>query len=266
MICSYGVSNLSEKMDFNPDFDQKSRMETLGKITAGVVHDFNNILGAISGLAELIVYDLEKDPKNPQESSHSKMASEYAKHILEAGAIGRSTIRDLQTLARPGTGRQELLDLHTLLTGAITLVRSTINGKINILSHLNAESAIIRGYTGPLQNAFFNLFLNARDAMPKGGHLTIRTSLEPKGASLSGENKGHLLISIADSGTGIPKEILKNIFDPFFTTKGENGNGMGLANVLATIQAHGGTVSVNSDVNTGTEFFIRLPLAASKSI
>ncbi len=236
--CNWNIENINDK----------GRMETLGKITAGVVHDFNNILGTISGFAELILFDMEK----VSGFSHAKSAQQYARHIISAGEMAQATIKDLQTLARPDKAHREPIHLNALISQAIGLIGGSMQPNITIIMQLYAKSSRILGFTGSLQNALFNLFLNARDAMPGGGQITVSTILE---------NSETVVVSIKDTGCGIPKELLQKIFDPFFTTKGPNGNGMGLANVLATVESHHGTLVVTSAVNEGTEFTLRFPLA-----
>lgn len=234
MICSSGESR-------SPD----RQWDTVGKLAIGVAHDFNNVLASISGFAELI---LERTDA-PNEVA---AARHFARSILEAASIGQSAVRELQGLVRNGTPKWEHLDAHLVLSQAISLARGSLTGAVNLDVEYCPGSADIVGRRGQLHNVFINLFLNARDAMPRGGTLTVRTS----------RREGGIVISVRDTGTGMTEDVRRRLFQLFHTTKGEDGNGVGLHNALATVESHGGRIEVETVPDQGTEFRILLPLAA----
>ncbi|MDB5047349.1 MAG: hybrid sensor histidine kinase/response regulator [Fibrobacteres bacterium] len=252
--------NESEGTDRNPaglcdnPADCVWRLETLGKVTEGVVHDFNNILATISGFAELILTTDDRPGAN------RKSVTDFARHILQAAATGQSTVRELRVFTRQPGSEKEILDLHDVLMQSMGMARGAMGGRISISSDFLPGSASVEGCRGLLHNIFINLFFNARDAMPRGGDITVKTSL------LRGILPGLqgvpdvLVVSVKDTGAGMTDEVRARLFEPFFTTKGRLGSGLGLANVAATVKAHGGWITVESALERGTEFRIHFPL------
>jgi signal transduction histidine kinase len=225
--------------------DAAWKWENLGQLAIGVAHDFNNLLASISGFAELIVAGAEG---GIAESS----AREFAKSILEAASIGQSTVKELQGLVRPGTTHWERLDLHEILGQAMAMVKGTLGGAVFLDADLPDRPAYLLGARALLHNAFINLFLNARDAMPLGGSLTVRSWFQ----------EGGTVVSIRDNGVGMDGEVRERLFEPFHTTKGTKGTGLGLRNVQDTVRRHGGRITVETAPGQGTEFRIWLPLTA----
>jgi signal transduction histidine kinase len=228
------------------------RLETLGKVAEGVVHDFNNILAAISGFAELI---LTTDPSSRKQVD---AITGFARMIQEAAMTGQSTVQEL----RGFSGRRnekEILDPHEVLRQSMAMSRASLGGKIDLCSDFPAMPVRILGCRGLLHNVFINLFLNARDAMPRGGSIAVATSLLGGSQGMGGLS-GYLVIAVRDNGTGMTEEVRARVFEPCFSTKGRLGNGLGLANVDATVKDHGGWITVESELGRGTEFRIHLPL------
>ena len=230
-------------MTWEPDAAWK--WENLGKITSGIAHDFNNVLATISGFAELILSD-----QGGAAGAREPAATGFARYILQAAAAGQSTVRELQEMVKPAGLRREDLDLHELLANAAHLVRGTLRGSISIDCEFAGGPARVHGSRGLLQNVFINLMINARDALPQGGRIQVRVAARSGAAE----------ILVKDDGVGMSEEIQARIFEPFFTTKGSRGNGLGLANVLNTVEDHGGSIAVRSQPGQGTEFRITLPL------
>jgi len=153
-------------------------------------------------------------------------------------------------------------DLHAVIEQAVMLARRSMDPSITIVTELNARYATVAGDAALLQSAVLNLLINARDAMPNGGRLTVATaSVELTRASAGGLPAGLcVVLEVIDTGGGIPKEQVPKIFDPFFTTKPVGkGTGLGLSAVAGTVKAHGGTIEVNSDLDAGTAFRVYLP-------
>lgn len=224
-------------------------MNTVGMVAEGLIHDFNNILASISGFAELIVHG----------GRPGSSGTEFARAILQAAATGRTTVQELRTLTR-GTRREtEELDLHEILSQSQSMVRGALGFKVCLSPRFTPGTARIRGCRGLLHNAFINLILNARDAMPSGGTVSVRTEYLPHAAGNENDAVPAWRVSIGDSGTGMGPEILSRIFEPGFTTKGDRGTGMGLPNVARVVAMHGGWMTVESAPGQGTEFHIHLP-------
>jgi signal transduction histidine kinase/ActR/RegA family two-component response regulator len=233
---------------------ESKQLEVVGRLAAGVAHDFNNNLTAIIGSVELLKMDL---PEGHESRS-------LADGILSASNRLAELTRQLLAYSRKARMVQAPIDLHVIVNEAVSLLRRSIDPNIVIVTELNAESSVVAADTALLQSAILNLLVNARDAMPDGGTLTVATtSIELTHTSAKGLPVGAcVVLEVIDSGRGISKEQMPHIFDPFFTTKPVGkGTGLGLAAVAGTVKAHGGSVEVNSDLDAGTAFRIYLPLA-----
>lgn len=231
---------------------ESKQLEMVGRLAAGVAHDFNNNLTAIMGCAELLKLELP-DPHLGRELSDS---------ILQASQRLAELTRQLLAYSRKARMLQAPTDLHAIVTEAVSLLRRSIHPNVTVRMELSAKQSTVAADVSLLQSAILNLLLNARDAMPEGGTLTVGTSsLELTRSSARGMPVGPcVVIEVIDTGHGIAKDQLSSIFDPFFTTKPlGKGTGLGLAAVAGTIKAHGGSIEVNSDVGVGTVFRIYLP-------
>jgi signal transduction histidine kinase len=225
------------------------RLETLGKVAEGMVHDFNNILAAISGFAELIL--------NSGDGAERESVRDFARNILQAARSGQMTVRDLRAFTRRPGAERERLDAHEVLAQAVSMARAGQGGKAAFTADFMPGPAPILGSRAHLRNAFLDLFHHARDSMPQGGHIEVKTRLSRPAS------EGHpdsLIITVRDSGEGMSEAVSARIFEPFFTTRGKFGNGLGLVNVEAAVKAHGGSITVDSALGRGTEFRILLPL------
>ena len=228
---------------------EAKQLETVGRLAAGVAHDFNNNLTAIMGCAELLKEDLVALPES----------RELADSIVQASQRAAELTRQLLAYSRKAQMLLLPTDLHHVLTEAVSLLRRSIDPGIEVVSVLEAQLATIAADRALLESAFLNLLVNGRDAMPQGGRLRIHTrSLElPAADTPCGPC---VLLEISDTGGGIAPELLPRIFDPFFTTKPVgHGTGLGLAAVSGTIKAHGGRIEVESTLGRGTTFRIYLP-------
>lgn len=239
---------------------------TLGQVAEGVVHDFNNILAAIAGFAELILHRAgdplqagEAAPGKSPDSPSREQHAEFARLILEAAASGRDTVKELRLLTRRGQREKEALDLHELLSRSLSMVRAALGGRISVSCEFAPGTARIPGIRPLLQNLFINLFLNAREAMREGGRLSIRTSYQEASVEPERESPPAWVVSVRDSGAGMNPEVMERLFERYHTTKGARGNGLGLANVLETVKLHQGWIAVDSRPGEGTEFRIHFP-------
>jgi two-component system, cell cycle sensor histidine kinase and response regulator CckA len=231
---------------------ESKQLEMVGRLAAGVAHDFNNNLTAIMGSAELLRSDL----------SEQDQRRELAETILQASQRLAELTRQLLAYSRKARMLQTPTDLHAVVAQAVSIARRSMDPNITIVTELNARHAIVAGDASLLHSAVLNLLINARDAMPQGGKLTVATALvELTRTSAKGLPTGLcIVLEVIDTGRGIPKEQVPKVFDPFFTTKPiGKGTGLGLAAVAGTIKAHGGTIEVNSDLHAGTAFRVYLP-------
>lgn len=223
------------------------KLRALGQLASGVAHDFNNSLAAILGRAQLIL----------RRVSDEELIRSLGV-IVTAAEDAASTVRRIQTFARKSSAAEmELLDLGNLLRDAIEITRTRWQNEAraagrNIDVILNADAgALTQGNASELREVFVNLIVNAVDAMPHGGKLTICCKRQ-------GER---LHLRFADSGTGMAEEVRERIFEPFYTTKGVHGTGLGLAVSYGIVERHNGTISVSSKPGAGTTFHIELPIA-----
>jgi two-component system cell cycle sensor histidine kinase/response regulator CckA len=235
------------------DPDCEWRLETLGMVAEGVAHDFNNILATISGFAELILANASGEAP----SGKTGDAIGFVRHILDAAHAGQTSVQELRALSRPGSHQVEELDLNELLRQSVILCRGALGGRLQVRTDISATPARIRGYRGPLQNSILNLCINARDAMPQGGTLTIRSWVrEPERPY----DRPEWVTSIRDTGVGMDAGIQERIFERYFTTKGEKGTGLGLAQVRETVERHGGRITVKSEPGAGSDFRLYFPI------
>jgi signal transduction histidine kinase/ActR/RegA family two-component response regulator len=232
---------------------QSQKLEAVGLLAGGVAHDFNNLLAAILGHADLLA--LEAPPGSE--------VAEASRTISQAAQRAAELTRQLLAFARLGQHRQEPVDLHALVQEATSLLGRTLDKSIRIETRLLAPLHHVLGDPGQLQQVIVNLAVNARDAMPVGGTLTLETSNQRRdgaGTPASTGPEAWLLLVVGDTGTGIPASHLERIFEPFFTTKPEGrGTGLGLATVYGIAKAHGGDVGVESQQDVGTRFTVSLP-------
>jgi signal transduction histidine kinase/CheY-like chemotaxis protein len=228
---------------------EAKQLETIGRLAAGVAHDFNNNLTSIMGCAELLKADFAAEPE-PRELADS---------ILQASQRAAELTRQLLAYSRKAQMLLLPTDLHHVVTGAVSLLRRSIEPNVEIVTVLEAQHATVAADRALIESALLNLLVNARDAMPGGGtlHIHTRSLVLPAGGSPSGPS---VLLEVTDSGRGIAPELLPQIFDPFFTTKPlGRGTGLGLAAVSGTIKAHGGRIEVASTLGRGSTFSVYLP-------
>jgi two-component system, cell cycle sensor histidine kinase and response regulator CckA len=235
---------------------QSQKMEAIGRLAGGIAHDFNNLLTAIIGYSQLLLSRLpEGDPP---------MKSEL-EEIEKAGKRAASLTSQLLSFSRKQVLQPEVLDLRTVISELARMLTRVIGEDINLINIPGPRSACVRADPGQIEQIIMNLVVNARDAMPRGGNLTIETSvIELDGRSLDGgpilAPGPYVLLSVTDTGFGIDKETQARIFEPFFTTKpAGKGTGLGLSTVYGIVRQSGGDVLVCSKPSQGTTFKIYLP-------
>lgn len=248
--------NVAELEQRHAEQARSQRLESMGRLACGVAHDFNNIITAIIGYGELI-----KGSAEP-----ASRVARQAGEVIKAGGRAASLTKQMLAFARRQVMQPIVVDPAALLTELSPLIERVIGEGIQLTWKGVDAPWKIKVDPGQLEQVLVNLIVNARDAMPRGGRLTIETAnveLEPLVAHGREVPPGpYCQISVSDTGSGIPPEALKHIFEPFFSTKERgNGTGLGLAIVEGTIRQAGGAVLVYSEVGTGSVFRILLPKA-----
>ncbi len=228
---------------------QAQKMEAVGALAGGVAHDFNNILTSILGYATLL----------RQEVPVGSQLYEDVEAVAGSARRAAELTQQLRTFSRR-TPQDEMkpVDLHDIIREVKSLLARTIDKSIVVETALEARLHTVEGISGQLHQALLNLCLNARDAMPMGGRVRIRTRTS---APLHGSRgkAGRLSLSVSDTGTGMTQEVRDHLFEPFFTTK-QSGRGLGLAMVYGIVRGHGGQIVVQSSPGAGSTFEIDLPL------
>lgn len=239
------------------------KMEGIGTLAAGIAHDFNNILGIISGYAYLLKQGLD----NPEKLNPERLSTRV-EAITQAVQRGAGLAKQLLTFARKTDVRFEPLDLNDSIEDLVKMLRATFPKTIEFPLQLDQHLPVISADRSQLHQALLNICINARDAMPDGGTLSIST--EPiMGARLrkrfpNVREEQYVCISIADSGIGMDESIRSRIFEPFFTTKEPGkGTGLGLAVVYGIVKNHHGFIDVESERGRGTKFLLYLPFPPS---
>jgi len=249
----------AEKEQLQEQLRHAQKMEAIGTLAGGIAHDFNNILTAIMGFGGLIQM---KIPKESPISSH-------VEQILESAQKAASLTKNLLAFSRKQLSAPAPLNLNESISNLKKLLGRLIKEDIEFKVELGENDLVVMADQGQLDQIFMNLVTNARDAMPKGGVLTITTGaaqLPPHivVTSQPGSSGGYALISVIDTGIGIDEETQEKIFDPFFTTKEVGkGTGLGLSMIYGIVKQHDGYIDVESEVGKGTTFNIYFPLIDS---
>jgi len=234
---------------------QSHKMEAIGLLAGGVAHDLNNMLTPILGNGDLLLFD--------ETLSASQRGG--IEEIVKATKRARDLVRQLMAFGRKQTLDMRPLDVNEVVQGFQSLLRRTLRESIRIALELNASPGAVRADRGQLEQVLLNLALNAQDAMPRGGTLTIRTEDASVGAmSWPGEARSEreacVMLSVQDTGSGMDEQTVQHIFEPFFTTKEKGkGTGLGLATVYGIVRQHGGDIRVRSTPGEGTTFELLFP-------
>jgi two-component system cell cycle sensor histidine kinase/response regulator CckA len=245
----------TEQRNLERQFAQSEKMKTVGQLAGGVAHDFNNVLSAI-----MMATDFLLNAHKPTDPSFQDIMQ-----IKQNANRAASLVRHLLAFSRRQTLRPQVLDLGEALSDLTMLLRRVIGEKVTLEVVHGRDLWPIKTDLSQLEHVIVNLAVNARDAMPNGGKLTVRTGNVSEAECRQLANKGmppadYVRIEVSDTGTGIPSEIIDQIFEPFFTTKEVGkGTGLGLSTVYGFIKQTGGFIYVDSVVGRGTTFRIFLP-------
>jgi PAS domain S-box-containing protein len=239
---------------------QSQKMEAIGRFAGGIAHDFNNILTAIRGNAELAVEEIGKD-----DPLYSRLDG-----IITSVMLASKLTRQLLLFSRGQPFDLIPLDINKVISDLLLMISRLIGEEITISTDLASQIWTIEADEGNVEQVIMNLAVNAKDAMPEGGKLTIKTEnvvLDEKTAeSIPDARPGEAVrLTVADTGVGMSKELVSRIFEPFFTTKeAGKGTGFGLAVVYSTVKQHNGWITVESEPGIGTTFRIYFPVMAKK--
>ncbi len=247
--------DITERKQLEAQLLQAQKMESIGRLAGGIAHDFNNLLTVIQGFAEL---------------AQSKLPAEHPaqtdlERIMQAVEKSASLTRQLLAFAGRAMTQPTPIDVHRVVQEMVPLFQRTLGEKVRLETDLRARPSIVKIDPSQLEQVLMNLVVNARDAMPEGGTITILSHLQPPPEKCvpqrpTDTEREFLCLSVQDTGVGISEEDLEHIFEPFYTTKGNRGHGLGLATVYGIVAQHGGCLSVESQRGHGTTFHIYLPL------
>jgi PAS domain S-box-containing protein len=259
--CVLALSDVTEKYELEARLAHSQKMDALGQMAGGVAHDFNNMLTPILGASQLLSEDRVSDEDRKK---HAAMVSSCARRAAELTQM-------MLTFSRKAPAMVQPVDLRKVLDDCRAMLQHSIGPRISIRTHCPLSPMITTGDASLIQNVFFNLALNARDAMPEHGTLTFTMSRQVLDAEYCRRHSyeitpgPYIQMQVADSGCGISRENLSKIFDPFFTTKpAGKGTGLGLASVYGTMKKHEGLVTVYSEQGKGTVFNLYFPESAEK--
>ncbi|MEZ5285209.1 MAG: response regulator [Vicinamibacterales bacterium] len=246
------AEDITETRRSDEELQQSQKMEAIGRLAGGIAHDFNNLLSAILGFSDLLLEDLGADhPSHPD-----------VDQIRQAARTAETLTRQLLAFSRRQILQPQDVDLNDAVRSVQNLLRRALGKSIALDVRLADSLGRIRADAGQMEQVVMNLILNARDAMPGGGRLTIETlNVAPEGADTPQAETPHVMLVVSDTGTGMDEETMKRVFEPFFTTKGTGkGTGLGLATVYGIVKQNQGAIQVESTVGVGSTFRVSFPV------
>lgn len=251
--------DITERKQLEEQLRQSQKMEAVGRLAGGVAHDFNNLLTVINGYSELMLSTL---------GDHGELRS-MLEEVHKAGERAAGLTRQLLAFSRQQILQPKLLDLNEVVTELVKMLQRVIGEDVELVLKPGASVSKIEADPGQIEQVLVNLAVNARDAMPTGGRLTIETRSETLQAGIARDGAeicagAYVLLNVSDTGCGMSADVLAHIFEPFFTTKEQGkGTGLGLPTVYGIVQQSGGHIEVDTVVGKGTTFRVYLPAAAA---
>jgi PAS domain S-box-containing protein len=255
------LKDITERLKLEQQLIQSQKMEAVGTMAGGIAHNFNNIMVGIMGYSEFLM--MSKKPDDPDFKALS---------IIHEGTVRASELtKQLLSVSRGGQFNLVAVKLNQLIERIIPLIFGAFNKSIDLVTHLAPDLMVMKGDMSQIEQCLLNICINARDAMPQGGKLIIETHNQMLDdvfvRSHFGASAGpHVMVTITDTGMGIPPQVRDHIFEPFFTTKQQNGGtGMGLATVYGIVRSHRGVISVYTEIGKGTSFKLYFPVASGSA-
>jgi two-component system CheB/CheR fusion protein len=255
------VRDLTERKAVDAQLRQAQKMEAVGQLTGGLAHDFNNLLMIMIGNLE-VLQALSQDPQQ----------NELLDLVLDAATRGADLTQRLLAFSRRQPLQADVCDINELLNATTALLRRTIGENVTVDLQLSSDALTASVDRGQFESVILNMAINARDAMPSGGVVTIATKMMAVASDADAKAYGdvgwgeYVAIVISDTGSGMSPEVVARVFEPFFTTKGKGkGTGLGLSMVYGFIKQSGGGIKIDSELGCGTSITLLLPLAVTEA-
>jgi PAS domain S-box-containing protein len=255
------AADITKTKQFQAQFHKAQKMEAIGRLAGGVAHDFNNLLTAIGGYSHFLLNSLAADDKRREDVEQIKKAGERAAGLT----------RQLLAFSRQQVLQMKVVDCNFLVADLEKMLKRIVSEDVKLTTLLSPEPGFIKSDPGQIEQVLMNLVVNAKDALPKGGDITIETSnVELKGdyarMHLQVKPGSYVMFAVRDTGTGMDAETRAHLFEPFFTTKEQGkGTGLGLATVYGIVKQSGGGIYVQSEIGEGTIFKVYFPRVAEAS-
>lgn len=248
--------DVSERKELELSLLHASKLEAVGRLTGGIAHDFNNMLSIVIGNLDLLQNSMQTDEK----------AHRRVQNAIEGAQRCAELTSRLLTFSRRSPLQPTALDLAAFMPGLISLLERTLGERVGVSLSMDDGLPEVCVDHAQLEAALINLAVNARDAMPDGGHLTIAVRKPDEVSPVAGDTPMSVAISVTDTGTGMSPSVLARVFEPFFTTKeAGKGTGLGLSMVYGFVQQSGGTITADSVLGQGTSITISLPASAERA-